>query len=233
MVRFILLATLLGVGGPAAPAERPRLVVLTDISSLDAGEAEPDDGQSLIRLMLYAERVRHRGPGRHLEHGARSAGPARVDPAGRGRLRRGTAQPHPARRPLSARLRPRRRHQGGPAGRRAEDAGQRQHRRGEGHRGVGVDHPGRGPARSPAGLGAHLGRVGRPGPGVVEGPCDPEPRRACSLPGQAAGPRHRRPGLDRAVDPGAVPRPVHDHPAAGLPGHVPGRRYRRWPRPPG
>src|SRR4051794_29487271 len=35
--------------------DRPRLVVLTDISSLSAGEAEPDDGQSLIRLMLYAD----------------------------------------------------------------------------------------------------------------------------------------------------------------------------------
>lgn len=38
---------------PASSPERPRLVVLTDISSLTAGEAEPDDGQSLIRLMLY------------------------------------------------------------------------------------------------------------------------------------------------------------------------------------
>jgi hypothetical protein len=38
----------------ADPAhEKTRLVVLTDISSLTAGEAEPDDGQSLIRLMLY------------------------------------------------------------------------------------------------------------------------------------------------------------------------------------
>jgi hypothetical protein len=33
---------------------RIRLVVLTDISSLTAGVAEPDDGQSLIRLMLYS-----------------------------------------------------------------------------------------------------------------------------------------------------------------------------------
>lgn len=40
--------------GDGSPA-RPRLVVLTDISSLEAGEAEPDDGQSLIRLMLYAD----------------------------------------------------------------------------------------------------------------------------------------------------------------------------------
>src|SRR3954471_5342168 len=34
---------------------KPRLIVLTDISSLTAGVAEPDDGQSLIRLMLYAD----------------------------------------------------------------------------------------------------------------------------------------------------------------------------------
>jgi hypothetical protein len=40
-------------GTSPSPQERPRLVVLTDISSLTAGEAEPDDGQSLIRLMLY------------------------------------------------------------------------------------------------------------------------------------------------------------------------------------
>ena len=41
---------------PAPPSSTGRpfcLVVLTDISSLAAGEAEPDDGQSLIRLMLY------------------------------------------------------------------------------------------------------------------------------------------------------------------------------------
>ena len=46
------------------------------------------------------ERLRHRGHDRLLEHGARSAGAARVDPPGRGRLRRGPAQPRPARRPL-------------------------------------------------------------------------------------------------------------------------------------
>src|SRR3954470_59486 len=61
MIRlFLVLATLAAVGGAStalaarpSPPERPRLVVLTDISSLAAGEAEPDDGQSLIRLMLY------------------------------------------------------------------------------------------------------------------------------------------------------------------------------------
>ncbi len=38
---------------PEQPSDRPRLIVLTDISSLTAGVAEPDDSQSLIRLMLY------------------------------------------------------------------------------------------------------------------------------------------------------------------------------------
>jgi hypothetical protein len=38
----------------AQDTSRTRLVVLTDISSLTAGVAEPDDAQSLIRLMLYA-----------------------------------------------------------------------------------------------------------------------------------------------------------------------------------
>src|SRR5262245_58234270 len=51
----LLLASPAGGRAESVPAaERPRLVVLTDISSLAAGEAEPDDGQSLIRLMLYA-----------------------------------------------------------------------------------------------------------------------------------------------------------------------------------
>lgn len=34
--------------------KQPRLLVLTDISSLTAGVGEPDDGQSMIRLMLYS-----------------------------------------------------------------------------------------------------------------------------------------------------------------------------------
>lgn len=45
---FLAFATLL----PAQP--RPRVIVLTDISSLTAGVKEPDDGQSLIRLLLYS-----------------------------------------------------------------------------------------------------------------------------------------------------------------------------------
>ncbi len=49
-----LLAACLAGPAPAADApERPRLIVLTDIGSLTAGVAEPDDGQSMIRLMLY------------------------------------------------------------------------------------------------------------------------------------------------------------------------------------
>ena len=56
MVQLLLLAAMLAsdAQGPSPPsAVRPRLIVLTDISSLTAAVAEPDDGQSLIRLMLY------------------------------------------------------------------------------------------------------------------------------------------------------------------------------------
>jgi Protein of unknown function (DUF1593) len=38
---------------PSESPDRPRILILTDVSSLTAGIAEPDDGQSLIRLMLY------------------------------------------------------------------------------------------------------------------------------------------------------------------------------------
>jgi hypothetical protein len=57
MALLLLCLTLLnGVSDPPADREeRIRLIVLTDISSLTAGVAEPDDGQSLIRLMLYAD----------------------------------------------------------------------------------------------------------------------------------------------------------------------------------
>ncbi|QDV35516.1 nucleoside hydrolase-like domain-containing protein [Tautonia plasticadhaerens] len=48
-----LLACLTGQASAADPPDRPRLVVLTDIGSLTAGVAEPDDGQSVIRLMFY------------------------------------------------------------------------------------------------------------------------------------------------------------------------------------
>lgn len=36
---------------------KPRLIVLTDISSLEAGVREPDDAQSMIRLMLYTNEI--------------------------------------------------------------------------------------------------------------------------------------------------------------------------------
>src|SRR5436309_1969609 len=43
-----------GTGRGGTAEGRTRLIVLTDISSLTAGVREPDDGQSLIRLLLYA-----------------------------------------------------------------------------------------------------------------------------------------------------------------------------------
>jgi hypothetical protein len=57
-----------------SPTERPRLIVLTDISSLRTGVAEPDDGQSMIRLMLYADEFEIEGliASSNLGHGQRT-----------------------------------------------------------------------------------------------------------------------------------------------------------------
>ena len=51
MLRVLILlgATVL----TAAAADKPRLIVLTDISSLTTGVREPDDGQSMVRFMLF------------------------------------------------------------------------------------------------------------------------------------------------------------------------------------
>jgi hypothetical protein len=57
MTTSILIACLALV----ADQDRPRLIVLTDISSLTAGVAEPDDGQSIIRLMLYTNELEVEG----------------------------------------------------------------------------------------------------------------------------------------------------------------------------
>ncbi|MGA0559698.1 nucleoside hydrolase-like domain-containing protein [Larkinella sp. VNQ87] len=53
--------------------EKPRVLILTDISSLQAGVAEPDDGQSLIRLMLYTNELQIEGliASSNLRHGQR------------------------------------------------------------------------------------------------------------------------------------------------------------------
>jgi hypothetical protein len=55
-------------------ASRPRVLVLTDISSLTAGIAEPDDAQSLIRLMLYANEFEIEGlvATSNLQHGQKT-----------------------------------------------------------------------------------------------------------------------------------------------------------------
>ena len=58
---------------PPSPTERPRLIVLTGIRSLTAEVAEPDDGQSLIRLMLSADEFDIEGlvPFSNMGHGQR------------------------------------------------------------------------------------------------------------------------------------------------------------------
>jgi hypothetical protein len=56
-----LLIAAVSAVAPSQAAGPPRLIVLTDISSLTAGVAEPDDGQSLVRLMLYANELEIEG----------------------------------------------------------------------------------------------------------------------------------------------------------------------------
>lgn len=47
--------------GQGQPSASPRLLVLTDITSLQAGVREPDDGQSLVRLLLYSNEIEIEG----------------------------------------------------------------------------------------------------------------------------------------------------------------------------
>ena len=173
------------------------------------------------------ERVRHRGPGRHVEPGPRAEGPARPDPAGRGRLR---ARPGPTCSSTTPATRPPRacgsgikagQPVAGPKVPVTESVGEGKDTEASEWIIRVVDRPDPRPVwvviwGGSADLAQALWKVRR----------RPQPGRTRSLRRQAAGPRHRRPGLDRAVDQGGVPRPVHDHPAAGLPGDVPGRRHR-------
>jgi hypothetical protein len=48
-----ILALLAAAAFTASAADKPRVIVLTDISSLTAGVREPDDGQSMVRYMLF------------------------------------------------------------------------------------------------------------------------------------------------------------------------------------
>ncbi len=66
MGRRLLILVMAVLGTTLSPSlahddPRPRLFVLTDISSLTAGFAEPDDGQSLLRLMLYTNEFEIKG----------------------------------------------------------------------------------------------------------------------------------------------------------------------------
>jgi hypothetical protein len=70
-----VIAPLATVRGQTSGADqKPRLIVLTDISSLSGGEAEPDDGQSLIRLLLYSNNLGLEGlvATYNLRHGQRT-----------------------------------------------------------------------------------------------------------------------------------------------------------------
>ena len=228
MIRLVLIAASIILPLTCARAEppRPRLIVLTDISSLTTGVAEPDDGQSMCRLMLYTNELDIEGliATSNLGHGE----------VVRPELIRQVVDAYGRVRPTCSGTMP-----ATPPRRRCRDeikAGQPiagpkvpvdpEHRRRQGHRGVGVDHRGRGPARSSPGLGDDLGRLGRPGPGPLERSPVPEPRRIRAVPREVAGPLHRRAGFDRSLDLRELSRPVPDHEPAGDAGHVPRGRDR-------
>ena len=63
-----------GQGPTSLPSpQKPRVLILTDITSLKAGYLEPDDGQSLVRLMLYTNDLEIEGliASSNLGHGQR------------------------------------------------------------------------------------------------------------------------------------------------------------------
>ncbi len=51
LLSIVLLAS--AALGAAASIEKPRVIVMTDISTLEVGGGEPDDTQSLVRFLLY------------------------------------------------------------------------------------------------------------------------------------------------------------------------------------
>jgi len=65
---------------PTVTDQRHRLIVCTDLTSMQAGVLEPDDAQSLIRLLLHADGIDIEGllPGSGLNHGHQVFGEAMV-----------------------------------------------------------------------------------------------------------------------------------------------------------
>jgi hypothetical protein len=79
IIGCVVVALLISAGGAGpvqkelAVEDKPRVLILTDVSSLRAGVAEPDDGQSLVRLMLYTNDLQIEGlvASSNLGHGQR------------------------------------------------------------------------------------------------------------------------------------------------------------------
>ena len=172
-----------------------------------AGAGPDRHGQRAGRLAVDGplpplhQRVRRGGPGRHHLHPPEgSHQPADDRRAGRS-LRRGAGQPAGARRGLpdggipegADQVRsPRVRHEG--------------RRRGQGLRGLRLDHRRRGPGRPPPGLGDRLGRGQHAGPGPLEGEAGPQPRGGREV---------------RRASCGSTPSPTRTTPARGSGGPSP------------
>ena len=227
----VLLALVLGLAlspSAATAASKTRLIVLTDISSLTAGVAEPDDGQSLIRLMLYANEFDIEGliATSNLGHGQKTRPDLIRQVVDAYEKVRPNLLLHDHRYPPAEALRDA--HQGGPEACRAEGAGRDIVGEGKDTEASDWIIRGRGSDRSPPGLGRHLGRLGRPGPGPLEGPARPDARGTGPLRLQASGPRHRRSGLDRALDPQSSSPASSRSPSGGPTGGCTGAAMRAW-----
>ena len=101
--------------------------------------------------------------------------------------------------------------------------GHRKHRQGQGQQGVRRTHRDRGQARSATGLRWRLGRLQRRGAGGLEGAEHSHPGRTGHLPRQAAHPSDRDSGRDNWLVARDVPEAVHHSLGKDVSGDV------RWP----
>ena len=158
---FVTLAILILPASSLCAAEEPgpRVLVLTDI------ENEPDDAMSMVRFLVYSNQWDVEGLVATTSVHQQDETAAVAHPRDRQGLRRGAGQSPPARDWV-------------PAGRCADvrdpgrPTGLRHGRRWRGHgiAGLTIDHRGRRSRRSPAALGAGVGRSQCPRTGIVEGP---------------------------------------------------------------
>ena len=97
MKRFAVLVLLTLACFAVLAAQKPRVIVLTDI------ENEPDDSESMVRFLTYSNQLRCGGAGRDHLHPSEGQDRGGSHPPDRGSLRQGQGQPGETRTRLSRR----------------------------------------------------------------------------------------------------------------------------------